>query len=65
MCLKEDYDFTAAHIWEYGRVCRVNRLFVKAKHLTNAGGAVADRTGAKGALRLPPFSLPITSLLIR
>ena len=42
---KEDYDYTANHLSHYGQVCRVNRLYVKAIHRTNAGGAVADRTG--------------------
>jgi hypothetical protein len=47
MCLKEDYDFTANHIATYGRVCRLNRLFVKAIHYSNEGGAVADRNAKK------------------
>jgi len=42
--LKEDYDFTAQHLEKYGAVARVNRMFVKARHLDNPGGAVADRT---------------------
>ena len=42
--LKEDYDFTAQHIQKYGAVARVNRMFVRAQHLHNPGGAVADRT---------------------
>ena len=47
MSLKEDYDFTAAHLVEYGVVARSNRVFCLAKHYVNAGGAVADRTGAR------------------
>ena len=47
MSLKEDYDFTAAHLKEYGVVARSNRVFCLAKHYVNSGGAVADRTGAR------------------
>jgi hypothetical protein len=43
MTLKEDYDFTAQHLHTYGQIARLNRVFVKAKHYTNAGGAVAVR----------------------
>ena len=39
MTLKEDYDFTAQHLHTYGQIARLNRVFVKAKHYTNAGGA--------------------------
>ena len=35
----------ANHIATYGRVCRMNRLFVKAVHYSNAGGAVSGRNG--------------------
>ena len=44
MRLKEDYDFTAQHLDAYGSVCRMNRLYVRARHYTNAGGAVDVRT---------------------
>lgn len=47
MTLKEDYDFTAQHLHKYGHVCRSNRLFVKAQHYTNPGGAVAVRTASR------------------
>eukprot|EP00940_MAST-03C_sp_MAST-3C-sp2_P001969 g1969.t1 len=43
MTLKEDYDFTAQHLSTYGVVMRSNRVFVKARHYKNAGGAVAVR----------------------
>jgi len=46
MTLKEDYDFTCSHIHKHGSVLRCNRLFVQARHSTNAGGAVATRDGA-------------------
>lgn len=45
MTLKEDYDYTCAHIDRHGGVLRCNRLFVHAKHSTNKGGAVATRDG--------------------
>ena len=45
MKLKEDYDFTAQHLHVHGGVCRLNRLFVKAEHYVNSGGAVAVRNG--------------------
>jgi len=49
MTLKEDYDFSCAHIHEHGSVLRCNRMFAYARHATNAGGAVAtrDSTGSK------------------
>jgi len=49
MTLKEDYDFTCSHIKAHGSVLRCNRMFVAAKHATNAGGAVAvrDNSGSK------------------
>lgn len=46
MTLKEDYDFTCAHIHRHGSVLRCNRMSVKAKHQTNAGGAVSERDKA-------------------
>lgn len=42
--LKEDYDFTLAHIEEHGAVARVDDLLATFQHRTNAGGAVAVRT---------------------
>jgi len=42
--LKEDYDFTAQHLKEYGVVARLDVLMAKFAHRTNAGGAVAYRT---------------------
>jgi len=49
MTLKEDYDFTAAHLAAHGSVFRCNRLILRVKHATNAGGAVSarDDAGAK------------------
>lgn len=43
MTLKEDYDFTCAHIAKHGAVLRFNRMTIAAKHATNPGGAVAQR----------------------
>jgi len=43
MTLKEDYDFTCAHIHENGSVLRCNRLTLSVKHYSNAGGACANR----------------------
>lgn len=45
--LKEDYDLTAQHLAKHGVVTRANRLFVKALHRVNPGGAVAVRTSKK------------------
>ena len=39
--------YQADHIATYGRVCRMNRLFIKAIHYSNEGGAVSDRNGKK------------------
>jgi len=47
MKLKEDYDFTCAHIKEHGSVLRCNRLTLTVKHYSNSGGAVTNRD-AKG-----------------
>jgi hypothetical protein len=49
MSLKEDYDFTCAHIKKHGCVLRCNRMLVHAKHSTNEGGAVSmrDQSGSK------------------
>jgi hypothetical protein len=47
MTLKEDYDFTAQHLHQHGRICRVNRIAMKAEHYTNAGGAVAVRNAER------------------
>lgn len=43
MTLKEDYDFTCAHLAKYRTVLRCNRLWLSVKHRTNAGGAVTVR----------------------
>mmetsp|Transcript_113611 Transcript_113611/g.331966 ORF Transcript_113611/g.331966 Transcript_113611/m.331966 type:complete len:559 (+) Transcript_113611:45-1721(+) len=43
LTLKEDYDYTCAHLDQHGSVLRCNRLFVAAAHQTNEGGAVSDR----------------------
>lgn len=47
LTLKEDYDFTCAHIQEYGSVMRFNRMTIAAKHYSNEGGACSNRD-AKG-----------------
>jgi len=41
--LKEDYDFTCAHIQKHGSVLRCNRLTFCAKHYKNPGGACTVR----------------------
>eukprot|EP00930_Biecheleria_cincta_P073589 TRINITY_DN60869_c0_g1_i1.p1 TRINITY_DN60869_c0_g1~~TRINITY_DN60869_c0_g1_i1.p1 ORF type:complete len:538 (-),score=95.61 TRINITY_DN60869_c0_g1_i1:153-1739(-) len=43
MKLKEDYDFTCAHISKYGSVMRCNRMTLNVKHYSNSGGAVSAR----------------------
>eukprot|EP00435_Cladocopium_sp_Y103_P073434 s40_g43.t1 len=45
MTLKEDYDFTASHIKEYGSVLRCNRMTLRVKHYDNSGGACTNRDG--------------------
>jgi len=47
LTLKEDYDYTCGHLQAHGSVLRCNRLFVFAKHRSNAGGAV-DARDAQG-----------------
>lgn len=49
MTLKEDYDFSCAHLKQHGAVLRCNRMIITAVHETNAGGAVSERDdgGAK------------------
>ena len=42
--LKEDYDYTLAHLTDYGRVARCDDMLVTFAHKSNAGGAVAVRT---------------------
>ena len=44
LSLKEDYDFTAAHIATHGVVCRCNRRIPQVRHYDNPGGAVDHRT---------------------
>lgn len=44
--LKEDYDYTAAHLVSYGVAARCNRWLLEFAHRSNAGGAVARRTDA-------------------
>jgi len=44
--LKEDYDYTLAHLARYGQVARVGQLLAGFEHRTNPGGAVARRTDA-------------------
>lgn len=43
MTLKEDYDFTCAHIKAHGSVMRCNRMTLSVKHYANAGGACSNR----------------------
>merc|ERR1711974_214003 len=43
MTLKEDYDFTCTHLARHGSVLRCNRIFIRAVHETNTGGAVSLR----------------------
>mmetsp|Transcript_103117 Transcript_103117/g.210261 ORF Transcript_103117/g.210261 Transcript_103117/m.210261 type:complete len:586 (+) Transcript_103117:74-1831(+) len=43
MKLKEDYDFSCAHIKEHGSVMRCNRMTLSVKHYSNSGGAVSNR----------------------
>lgn len=45
--LKEDYDYTAAHLDKFGCVLRCNHLIITAKHLTNAGGACSYRNAER------------------
>ena len=42
--LKEDYDYTAQHILEYGKVGRCDDFMFSFTHYTNKGGAVDVRT---------------------
>jgi len=43
MKLKEDYDFTCAHISKYGSVMRCQHMTLNVKHYSNSGGAVSAR----------------------
>lgn len=43
MTLKEDYDFSCAHIKKFGSVMRCNRMTLNVKHYDNAGGACSNR----------------------
>jgi len=43
MTLKEDYDFSCAHIKAHGSVLRCQRMTLVVKHYSNAGGAVDER----------------------
>jgi len=49
MTLKEDYDYTCSHLAKHGLVLRSNRMILRVKHQSNAGGAVSarDSAGAK------------------
>lgn len=42
--VKEDYDYSMQHIYKYKRVIRLNKYFLKVKHLSNVGGCVSYRT---------------------
>merc|ERR1712048_583260 len=43
MTLKEDYDFSCAHIKAHGSVMRCQRMTLAVKHYSNSGGAVDER----------------------
>eukprot|EP00747_Dinoflagellata_sp_TGD_P163246 gnl/TRDRNA2_/TRDRNA2_181715_c0_seq1.p1 gnl/TRDRNA2_/TRDRNA2_181715_c0~~gnl/TRDRNA2_/TRDRNA2_181715_c0_seq1.p1 ORF type:complete len:621 (+),score=146.30 gnl/TRDRNA2_/TRDRNA2_181715_c0_seq1:68-1930(+) len=43
MTLKEDYDFSCAHIKAHGSVMRCQRMTLNVKHYDNSGGAVDNR----------------------
>lgn len=43
MTLKEDYDFSCAHIKKHGSVMRCNRMTLNVKHYKNVGGACSNR----------------------
>lgn len=47
MKLKEDYDYTMAHIYEFGGVARCNAILAHFAHRSNAGGAVDFRTAER------------------
>jgi len=47
MRVKEDYDFTMSNIFRFGKVVRFDDWTVNAKHYTNKGGCVDDRSGKK------------------
>jgi len=47
LTLKEDYDFTCAHLKKYGSVMRFDRMTISARHYSNQGGACSNRD-AKG-----------------
>lgn len=44
--LKDDYDYTAQHVTEYGTIARCERVLAQFIHRTNAGGATGIRTDA-------------------
>ena len=44
LLLKEDYDYTAQHLREYGCVARCDVILAAFAHRSNAGGAVSYRT---------------------
>jgi len=43
MSLKEDYDFSCAHIRDHGAILRCNRMTLNVKHYSNHGGACTNR----------------------
>jgi hypothetical protein len=43
LLLKEDYDYTAQHLYRHGRVARLGSLLAGYRHGSNPGGAVAYR----------------------
>lgn len=44
--LKDDYDYTAQHVTEYGSIARCEKVLALFVHRTNAGGATGIRTDA-------------------
>jgi hypothetical protein len=44
--MKEDYDYTCAHLEQHGAVARMDMYLAKYAHFTNRGGAVANRSRA-------------------
>lgn len=52
MTLKEDFDFSCAHIAKHGAVLRCNRMSLCVKHRSNAGGAVTVRNSKEEQLNI-------------
>lgn len=50
--LKEDYDFTLAHLHWYGNIARCDAILADFLHYTNSGGAVAVRNSETEAANI-------------